>query len=149
MLDLGRGRWAASQKPKLIGQNHNFVFNWQCLLSIISGRQTLQLQTKTKTKTTILIRFNLLQFCPSLPPCMFVVLFMPPFNVLTGYFFASLNLVADPSVLNTDTFRDTVVCYTAVFSVVTQRSSPLSYWGGALRDDTKNGCVADLVTQFL
>ena len=26
-----------------------------------------------------------------------------------------------------------VVCYTAVFSVV----------GGALRDDTKNGCVAD------
>ena len=28
-----------------------------------------------------------------------------------------------------------LVCYTAVFSVVTQR------WGGALRDDTKNGCV--------
>ena len=35
-----------------------------------------------------------------------------------------------------------LVCYTAVFSVVTQRSSPLT-WGGALRDDTKNGCVAD------
>ena len=32
-----------------------------------------------------------------------------------------------------------VVCYTAVFSVVTQRYSPL----GALRDDTKNGCVTD------
>ena len=32
-----------------------------------------------------------------------------------------------------------VVCYTAVFSVVTQRSSPLE----ALRDDTKNGCVTD------
>ena len=31
-----------------------------------------------------------------------------------------------------------LVCYTAVFSVITQRSS-----GGALRDDTKNGCVAD------
>ena len=31
-----------------------------------------------------------------------------------------------------------IVCYTAVFSVVTQCSSP-----GALRDDTKNGCVAD------
>ena len=29
-----------------------------------------------------------------------------------------------------------LVYYTAVFSVVTQR-------GGALRDDTKNGCVAD------
>ena len=32
-----------------------------------------------------------------------------------------------------------LVCYTAVFSVVTQRSS------GALRDDTKNGCVADYI----
>ena len=31
-----------------------------------------------------------------------------------------------------------VVCYTAVFSVVTQRSVE-----GALRDDSKNGCVAD------
>ena len=31
---------------------------------------------------------------------------------------------------------DTVVCYAAVFSVVMQR-------GGVLRDDTKNGCVAD------
>ena len=31
-----------------------------------------------------------------------------------------------------------LVCYTAVFSVVTQRSSPLNN-----SDDTKNGCVAD------
>ena len=30
-----------------------------------------------------------------------------------------------------------LVCYTVVFSVVTQR--------GALRDDSKNGCVADYV----
>ena len=36
--------------------------------------------------------------------------------------------------------HDPLVCYTAVFSVVTERSSPL---GGALRDDTKNGWVAD------
>ena len=35
-----------------------------------------------------------------------------------------------------------LVCYTAVFSVVTQRSSPQGR-GGALGDDTKNGCVAD------
>ena len=35
----------------------------------------------------------------------------------------------------------TLVCYTAVFSFVTQRSSPQG--GGALRDDSKNGCVAD------
>ena len=32
-----------------------------------------------------------------------------------------------------------LVCYTAVFSVVTQYSS----WEETLRDDTKNGCVAD------
>ena len=31
-----------------------------------------------------------------------------------------------------------LVCYTVVFSVVTQ-------WGGALRDDTKNGCVAAIM----
>ena len=35
-------------------------------------------------------------------------------------------------------FADLIVCYTAVFSVVPQRMC-----GGALRDDTKNGCVAD------
>ena len=35
--------------------------------------------------------------------------------------------------------RSRLVCYTAVFRVVRQCSSP----GGALRDDTKNGCVAD------
>ena len=40
--------------------------------------------------------------------------------------------------------RVTLVCYTAVFSVVTQRSSPQGgREGGALRDNTKNGCVAD------
>ena len=38
-------------------------------------------------------------------------------------------------------FLKKVVCYTAVFSVVTQRFSPL----GVLRDDTKNGCVADYI----
>ena len=34
-----------------------------------------------------------------------------------------------------------IVYYTAVFRVVTQCTSPLG--GGPLRDDTKNGCVAD------
>ena len=37
-----------------------------------------------------------------------------------------------------------LVCNTAVFIVVTQRRS-LPLWGGALRDDPKNGCVADYV----
>ena len=33
-----------------------------------------------------------------------------------------------------------LVCYTAIFSVVTLLPT---LWGGALRDDTENGCVAD------
>jgi len=41
--------------------------------------------------------------------------------------------------LNFSTSSTYVVCYTAVISVVTQRSSPL----GAFLDDSKNGCVAD------
>ena len=40
--------------------------------------------------------------------------------------------------------RVLLVCYTAFFSVVTQRSSLKGR--GALRDDTKNGCVADKST---
>ena len=36
-----------------------------------------------------------------------------------------------------------LVCYTAVFSVVTQRSSPGGGGGGELREDAKNACVAD------
>ena len=37
----------------------------------------------------------------------------------------------------------TEVCYIAVFSVVTQR-----WWGGALRDDSKNGCLADYIKSW-
>ena len=35
-----------------------------------------------------------------------------------------------------------LVSLAAVFSIVTQRSFP-PLWGGALRDDTKNGCEGD------
>ena len=35
-----------------------------------------------------------------------------------------------------------LVSLAAVFSLVTQRSSSL-LWGGALRDETKNGCEGD------
>ena len=38
----------------------------------------------------------------------------------------------------------TLVSLAAVFSLVTQRSSPQTrLWGGALRDETKNGCEGD------
>ena len=36
-----------------------------------------------------------------------------------------------------------LVSLAAVFIIVTQRSSPQTFWGGALRDDTKNGCEGD------
>ena len=36
--------------------------------------------------------------------------------------------------------EESIVCYTAVFRVVTQCSSSLR---GGFRDDNKNGCVAD------
>ena len=56
--------------------------------------------------------------------------------------FSDLPLLLKLGSLSEDVFEPctstgSVVCYTAVFSVVTQRSSQ------ALRDDTKNGCVAD------
>ena len=35
-----------------------------------------------------------------------------------------------------------VVCYTVVLNFVTQCSFPAK-WGGALRDETENGCLAD------
>ena len=44
--------------------------------------------------------------------------------------------------------RQALVCYTAVFSVVTQRSPPPHppSFPPALRDDTKSGCVLDSTT---
>ena len=50
-------------------------------------------------------------------------------------------LVVPQPVSNSHLSSYILICYTAVFSVATQRSSPRV--GGALRDDTKNGRVAD------
>ena len=46
------------------------------------------------SKPTIEIHFNLLQVCPSGPPFVFALLFILPFNVLSGYFYVSLSVVA-------------------------------------------------------
>ena len=54
-------------------------------------------QRKQKTKT-IAIRFNLLQVYPSVPPFAFVVLFIPSFYFLSGYFYVLFNLVLVPAV---------------------------------------------------
>ena len=48
-------------------------------------------------KPTIAIRFYL-QVCPSVPPFVLARLFISSFHVLRDYFFASLNLVAVPTV---------------------------------------------------
>ena len=51
---------------------------------------------KKFSKTTIAIRFDLLQVSPSVPPFEFATLlrkFIPSFNVLSGYFYVSLNFV--------------------------------------------------------
>ena len=48
---------------------------------------------------------------------------------MRGYVIYSLGTILRPA-------PEGLVCYTAVFSVVTQRYEEL-------RDDTKNGCVAD------
>ena len=61
---------------------------------------------------------------------------MNSLSLLNLYLFGRLR--KQPRFCNTST--GFLVCYTAVFRVVTQCSPP---WGGALRDDTKNGCVAD------
>ena len=60
----------------------------------------------------------------------------------SGLYPVHTNLINTYAVLKISGFVWTLVCYTAVFSVVTQ-------WGGALRDDTKNGCVADYVNLAL
>ena len=41
----------------------------------------------------ISIRFNLLQFCPSVASVVSVMLFLPSFKGLNGYFYVSLNLM--------------------------------------------------------
>ena len=49
-------------------------------------------------KPEILIRFNLLPVCSSVPTFVFAVLLIPSFNILSDYFYVSPNLVAVPIV---------------------------------------------------
>ena len=64
-------------------------------------------QKWTFQKPTTTIRFNLLEVCPSVPPFVFAVLFLPSFNVLSCYFCVLLNLEAVPRVRIFDNIRDT------------------------------------------
>lgn len=58
------------------------------------------------SKGTIAI-FNVLQVCPSVPPFVFDMLFIPSFHVLSCYFYVLLSLVAVSALLSFDKFRDT------------------------------------------
>ena len=49
-------------------------------------------------KPEILVRFDLLPVCPAVPTFVFAVLLIPSFNILSDYFYVSLNLVAVPTV---------------------------------------------------
>ena len=51
-------------------------------------------QPKKFSETPITIRFFLIQVYPSMPLFVLGVLFKPSFNVLSGYFYVSLYLVA-------------------------------------------------------
>ena len=53
--------------------------------------------TSFQIKNHISIRFNLLHVFPSVLSFVFAESFIPPFNVLSGYFYVSLNLVAVPT----------------------------------------------------
>ena len=46
------------------------------------------------SKTTIEIHFNLLHVCPTGLPFVFAMLFITCFNVLSGYFYVLLSVVA-------------------------------------------------------
>ena len=60
-------------------------------------------------------------------------------NESLTYYIKSINETAtvcyQPQIARTKQITSVIVCYSAVL------------WGGALRDDTKNGCVADYISQ--
>ena len=58
-------------------------------------------------KTLFPIRFNLLQFCPSVTSVVSVVLFWPSFEVLSRYFYVSLGFNGHFVIPNLVEFRDT------------------------------------------
>ena len=66
-----------------------------------------------------------------------------PFFLVSIKFKPLLRRLPNMPMHNLQNSASFIVCYTAVFSVVTQRSSSQSKWRRALRGDSKNGCVAD------
>jgi len=84
----------------------------ECIPTLYLNLQTTEITLKTVqpysfSKTPIAIHVNLLQFGPSVPFFVFAVLFKPFVNVLSGYFYVSVNLVARSWWLNLAKFHDT------------------------------------------
>ena len=61
---------------------------------IIVSQALFQTSLHYKQKPRFAIHFNLLQVCSSVPPFVFILLFIPFSNVLKGYFYVSPNLEA-------------------------------------------------------
>ena len=79
------------EKILVNGKIYRFLSN-KCSISIISNvtnNKTDLLKTVRLTSfqtPLIVIRFNLLQVCPSVPPFVLAVLIIPSFHVLRSYF---------------------------------------------------------------
>ena len=86
-------------------QNQSFLFNKYTSKALYQTLQTTKMNfLKTHNCNPL---FNLLEVCPSVPPFVFAVLFLPSFNVLSCYFCVLLNLEAVPRVRIFDNIRDT------------------------------------------
>ena len=98
--------WSLTLKKKLLA---NDKIKASCSTNTLPKHyiKRYKQQKWTFQKPTTAIRFNLLEVCPSVPPFVFAVLFLPSFNVLSCYFCVLLNLEAAPRVRIFDNIRDT------------------------------------------
>ena len=85
-------------------QNQSFLFNKYTSKALHQTLQTKKVNLEkcvgltSFKKPTTAIRFNLLEVYPSVAAFVFVVSFIPSFNVFSSYFYDSLSLVAVPIV---------------------------------------------------
>ena len=64
----------------------------------MSNMVSKTVRLRSLQKPEISVRFDLLPVCPAVPTFVFAVLLIPSFNILSDYFYVSLNLVAVPTV---------------------------------------------------
>ena len=77
---------------------------------ILVDKASFYVRVQVFQKPQLSIRFNLLQFCPSMPSFIYAVFLILSFNVLSGYFMFRKKLTTDPPVwisINSVTNRNT------------------------------------------